>query len=155
MGEKKLWKVDMDMATPGKPALYWAIEHKDFALAEKALAMYAEFLAPGLIDGTVVRWDTFTWRDGTPADERPSPPVILAVESGCKSMLELVLVKTLAAGCGLDARCERTEGVEGGTFTNAVTSSYALVGVLTILRINFGVPCQPPHRRISASLQCT
>jgi hypothetical protein len=101
------------MATPGKPALYWAIEHKDFALVERALDMYAEFQAPGLIDGTVVRWDTFTWRDGTPADERPSPPVILAVESGCKSMLELVLAKTLAAGCDLGARCERTEGPGG------------------------------------------
>jgi hypothetical protein len=113
MGEEKLWKVDMDRETPGKPALYWAIEHKDLALAEKALAKYTESQALGLIDGTVVRWDTFAWRDGTPANERLSPPVILAVESGSKDMLDLVLEKALAVGCGLDGRRERTEGLGG------------------------------------------
>jgi hypothetical protein len=87
----------------------WAIENEDLVLAEKALAKYTEFHAPGLIDGTMVRWNTFTWRDGTPADERPSPSVILAAESDSLDMLKLVVVKALAAGCGLDARCERTD----------------------------------------------
>jgi hypothetical protein len=93
----------LDLPRPGKPALYYAIEHGDLDLAEKALTKYQEAGAHGMFDGSAVKWDTFKWRTGAPAEAESMSPVMLAVESGSLAMLKLVV--THPAKCPIDLRC--------------------------------------------------
>jgi hypothetical protein len=93
----------LDISSPGKPALYYAIEVGDLELAEKALTKYKEFGAHGMLDGTAVQWDTFRWRGRGLAQSEPASPVMLAVLSGSMDMLKLVV--THPAKCPLDVLC--------------------------------------------------
>jgi hypothetical protein len=112
MGEDMLWK--MDIAKPGKRVLYWAIERTNLVVAGKALEKYVELDALGLIAGAGVQWDEFTWRDGTLARDRPTAPVMLAVEHGSMEMLALVVFRAIAAGHNLDTFCRIRPDVPAG-----------------------------------------
>jgi hypothetical protein len=107
-----LWK--MDIAKPGKRALYRAIERNNLVVAGKAFDKYVELDALGLITGAEVQWDEFRWRDGKRAAKRPTAPVMLAVEYESMEMLALVVFRSLAAGHNLDTHCRIRPPWPGG-----------------------------------------
>ena len=122
--EDMLWK--MDIAKPGKRALYRAIERNNLVVVGKAFDKYVEFEALGLIAGAGVQWDEFTWRDGTLAGERPTAPVTLAVEYGSMDMLALIVFRSLAAGHNLHIHCRIWPDPPGGWHVHGINPHICL-----------------------------
>ncbi|KAL1836854.1 hypothetical protein VTJ49DRAFT_4587 [Mycothermus thermophilus] len=96
---------------PGKPALYWAIEMNDLYIAHRALKYYDQLgeRAKGILEGTTVLFDTFTWLPGglenyaymLPASFMPLSPLMRAVRAGW-GIEELRIL--YYGGCPVDVR---------------------------------------------------